>query len=444
MLRNFGKKRKMKKRRKKVWAVLLTSVMAASLTACGGGSTSEAQDSTEESSSSGNIELSISHIMVNESDSQVKTWNKALDAYKESHPNVTIKEDKADNDAYKTKLKTTLAAGSAPDVFYSWGGGFSQSFVDAGIVENLDPYVESGVIDMDQMMPNICNNFYYDGSLYGLPLDSFIGVLMCNQELFDQYGLEIPETMDELYQVSEVFNENGITPLALGEKDKWPGLFPFGILSLRYGGVDANTTLLNGEGNFDQDFVVKSAEELEKMVNAGVFSDSAVALTNDEAKNEFFEGRAAMFYNGSWGVAELDVNSSLAGKLTVTNWPTVEGGSGEQNSYIGGASATLMVSSNSKHKEEAVEFALFMSQKFSEYGYESGAHLPTWKYEGDAELPDMQIHLAELMDNADGFCLAWDTLLDAETADVHSNSLQGIYAKTTTAEEYINAMTATR
>ena len=97
-----------------------------------------------------------------------------------------------------------------------------------------------------------------------------------------------------------------------------------------------------------------------------------------------------------------------------------------------------------RHKEEAVEFALFMSQKFSEYGYESGAHLPTWKYEGDAELPDMQIHLAELMDNADGFCLAWDTLLDAETADVHSNSLQGIYAKTTTAEEYINAMTATR
>ena len=52
-------------------------------------------------------------------------------------------------------------------------------------------------------------------------------------------------------------------------------------------------------------------------------------------QNEFLEGRAAMFYNGSWGVADLDVNSNLAGKLTVTNWPTVEGGAGEQNSYIG-------------------------------------------------------------------------------------------------------------
>ena len=61
------------------------------------------------------------------------------------------------------------------------------------------------------MMPDICNNFYYDGSLYGLPLDSFIGVLMCNQSLFDEYGLEIPKTMDDLYAVSATFNENGIT-----------------------------------------------------------------------------------------------------------------------------------------------------------------------------------------------------------------------------------------
>lgn len=250
--------------------------------------------------------------------------------------------------------------------------------------------------------------------------------------------------MDEMYEVSKVFVENGITPVSLGEKDKWPGLFPFGILALRYGGVDENTKLLNGEGNFDQDFVKNSANELEKMVNAGVFSDSAVALTNDEAKNEFLEGRAAMFYNGSWGVANLDEDSPLAGHLTVTNWPTVEGGAEKQDTYVGGASATLLVSSESKQKEEAVEFAVFMGQKFSDYGYESGAHLPTWKYEGDAKLQDMQKNLTDLMENADGFCLAWDTLLDAETADIHSNSLQGIYAKQTTAEQYIEAMTATR
>lgn len=136
-------------------AALFSAAMVLSVTACGSETAEEkgtVSDSSKEEGGSEKIELSVSHIMVNESDSQVAAWNKALGEYKETHPDIVIKEDKADNDAYKTKLKTTLAAGSASDIFYSWGGGFSESFVEAGIVENLDSYVESGVIDMDKMM----------------------------------------------------------------------------------------------------------------------------------------------------------------------------------------------------------------------------------------------------------------------------------------------------
>lgn len=390
------------------------------------------------------ITLNLAHIYVNESDGQAIGFKRALDAYKEAHPNVTVVEDTADNDAYKTKLKTQLAAGSVPDVFCAWGGGFTAPFVDAGIVANLDAYVENGTINMDAMLPGICNNFYYNDSLYGLPLDSFIGVLMCNQELFDTYGVTVPTTMEEMYAAAEVFIENGITPIAMGEKDKWPGLFPFGVIALRYGGVETTTALLNGEGNFDQEFVVQSAQELQKMVELGVFADDSVALTNDEAIEEFKQGRAAMWYSGNWQVGDLSTNSPLAGKLTLVNWPAIDGAAGDQNAFVGGASACLVVSESSEHKDAAVELAAFMSQYFSDYAYEEGAILPTWKYEGEMELQPFQERLLELMNSADGFCLAWDTLLDPEPADVHSTSLQGIYAKQMTADDYISAMVATR
>ncbi len=390
------------------------------------------------------ITLKISHIFVDQNDGQTIGWYRALDEYKEAHPNVTIVEDTADNDAYKTKLKTQLAAGDVPDVFYAWGGGFSSPFVDAGIIENLDAYVENGTINMDAMMPDICNNFYYSDSLYALPLDSFIGVLMCNQELFDTYSLEVPKTMDDLYAVSKVFQENGITPLAMGEKDKWPGLFPFGVIALRYGGVGTTTGLLNGEGSFDQEFVAQSAQELQKLVDEGVFADDCVALTNDEAIEEFKQGRAAMWYSGNWQVGQLSTDSPLAGKLTIVNWPEITGASGDQNAFVGGASACLVASATSEHKQEAIEFMAFMSQHFSDYAYEEGAILPTWNYEGDMELEPYQETLLGLMGGADGFCLAWDTLLDPETADVHSTSLQGIYAKQMTADDYVAAMAAMR
>lgn len=421
----------------------MAAVLAVSLAACGSTGESKTESKGEENTSDvgEQIELTLGHIYVDASNGQTVAWEKALNEYKEAHPNVTIKEDKADNDAYKTKLKTTLAAGSAPDVFCSWGGGFSTSFVDAGMVENLDSYVESGVINMDEMLPNICNNFYYDDSLYGLPLDSFLGVLVCNQEVFDEYEVEAPETLEDLYEISDVFNANGIVPIAMGEKDKWPGLFSFGILALRYGGVDETTALLNGEGKFDQEYVRKSAETLIEMVDKGVFSDSSVALTNDEALNEFQQGRAAMYYSGTWQVGDF-IGEGM--NLTLVNFPSIEGASGDQNAYIGGASATLMVSAKSENVEAAVELAVFMSQKFSDYAYETGAILPTWIYEGDAELQDFQMRLGELMEGADGFCLAWNTLLDAEAASVHENCTQGFYAKQMTVDEYIKAMDATR
>lgn len=268
----------------------------------------------------------------------------------------------------------------------------------------------------------------------------YVDALTCTGD-----GLEIPKTMDDLYAVSATFNENGITPIAMGEKDKWPGLFPFGALALRYGGVEKTITMLNGEGNFDQEFVQKTAEELQKMVDEGVFASDSVALTDDEATEEFRQGRAAMWYSGNWKVDLLcEEGSPLEGKLTMVNWPAVSGADGDQNSFVGGASATLVASATSAHKKEAVEFMTFMSEHFSNYAYEEGAILPTWKYSGDMELKPFQQTLLDLMQGADGFCLAWDTLLDPETADVHSTSLQGIYAQQMTADDYVEAMAATR
>lgn len=159
--------------------------------------------------------------------------------------------------------------------------------------------------------------------------------------------------MDDLYAVSATFNENGIMPIAMGEKDKWPGLFPFGALALRYGGVEKTITMLNGEGNFDQEFVQKTAEELQKMVDEGVFASDSVALTDDEATEEFRQGRAAMWYSGNWKVDLLcEEGSPLEGKLTMVNWPAVSGADGDQNSFVGGASATLVASATSAHKKK--------------------------------------------------------------------------------------------
>ena len=95
------------------------------------------------------------------------------------------------------------------------------------------------------------------------------------------------------------------------------------------------------EGNFDQDFVKIPQKSWRKWSAQVSFQTAQWRSPTMRRKINFWKAERLCSYNGSWGVANLDEDSPLAGHLTVTNWPTAEGGAEKQNSYIGGASATF-------------------------------------------------------------------------------------------------------
>ena len=64
------------------------------------------------------------------------------DAYMKDHPNVTIKINVLENEAFKAALQTNLQAGDVPDLFQSWGGGGLKEQVEAGLVKDISDRVE--------------------------------------------------------------------------------------------------------------------------------------------------------------------------------------------------------------------------------------------------------------------------------------------------------------
>ena len=54
------------------------------------------------------------------------------------HPDVKINVTVLENEALKSALAVEMQAGSAPDIFHSWGGGVLAEQVDAGMVQALD------------------------------------------------------------------------------------------------------------------------------------------------------------------------------------------------------------------------------------------------------------------------------------------------------------------
>ncbi|MVP02065.1 ABC transporter substrate-binding protein [Paenibacillus lutrae] len=122
--------------------------------------------------------------------------NEALIRYKKEHPNVQVKVTYTPFSDYWSKLRTSLAGKSGPDVFWMNGPNFYQ-YVSANLLKDLGPLMEADGIKKENYTQTLTDMYSYENKLYGLPyfLDN-VG-LFYNKEIFDQAGIPYPdETWD--------------------------------------------------------------------------------------------------------------------------------------------------------------------------------------------------------------------------------------------------------
>lgn len=362
--------------------------------------------------------------------------------YEEEHPNIKIVQETAQIEEYQfRKLKVAVANNSQGDIFLSYGGGYSQSIVDAGAALPLGKYLEADNT-YERMQEGVLEYFTYGDEVYGLPIKKWAGVLYCNSELFEQAGLSYPTTWDELLNCVKAFRENGITPMTLGGKDGWHiGMYQ-NALAVRTGGAEYCNRAIVGEDTLDTEAIVQSAELLKELVDAQAFSEGVMALSADEAQMEFFMGKIPMYYSGSWTAADCENPENLIqGKIDVVPMPTVNGGLGDETQFLGGAIDCYMVNAKTEHQDEAAAFAIALTEYQSNEGYKLGDGVTAWKSDIDeSEVNPVLVKINELTDKGTGYVLAWDTFLQGTAIDAHYNLLQELVGGAVTPEEFAKRM----
>ena len=103
---------------------------------------------------------------------------------------------------------------------FSLLGGVLWNLVGSGDILPINDYLTDDI--MARMEPGLLVDMTFDGKVYQLPYTKAASMLYCNTELFEKYGVKIPETWDELITAVETFRANGVTPMALGGGDQWP------------------------------------------------------------------------------------------------------------------------------------------------------------------------------------------------------------------------------
>jgi len=317
-----------------------------------------------------------------ESDSSHQAFVDGIAAFEAEHPGVKIEHVTTENEAYKTKIKAAMSSGEGlPDIFFTWGMGFLGEFVNAGRVYCVDNEYEAY---KDELPEAMTVNVRYDNKMYGVPYTMSLVTLYANMDLLAQVGYEdIPATYEDMMACCEALKAAGIIPFGVSGKELWCLSEYVEPLVIKSVGGQALRDMYNGEASWNNDGVVKAIEAFQGMVENEYFDPSAAALGNDEVKNNFIAGKYAFYQNGSWN--NKDIGEQAQFNVKAGTFPVLND-SIPLYSMIGGPNNTLAVTESSKNKDLAVEAAFFLAKFMSDADYKSGANLPCWAADPDAEV----------------------------------------------------------
>ncbi|MGG1684641.1 ABC transporter substrate-binding protein [Pseudalkalibacillus sp. NRS-1564] len=344
-------------KRKSVRNLGLTSfilVMLLIFSGCSG--SNDTNNSEVEGSETGTLRIAIRDYLTDEAE-------KVIAAFEEKNPNINVELEPwpTEEEQYRQKITTNLAADNLPDIMASWGGMVT-FFADAGVTLNLDEMLES---DSELKKDSFEEAFLNTGKSFGsktkdevhmLPLGADAVVIFYNKRLFDEANEPYPTSdwdYDEFIDVSRKLtkkDESGnITTYGANIRYKWLSVYQ--PVLKNFGG-----DLVNDAGDkavFDSPEAIKGWKALLEPAKEGIFVPLSVQNDMGSDNAPFLAGKAAM-HTGVRAQVPM-VRNSLEDDWDVVELPYING-----EKKVGAGAVGFSISSGTKNKEEAWKFMEFI------------------------------------------------------------------------------------
>ncbi|MCB1332005.1 MAG: extracellular solute-binding protein [Maritimibacter sp.] len=243
-------------------------------------------------------EVTISHYFTGELG--LKAFNEQKAKFEEA-TGYTMKDSPVGHEDFKTDILVRASGGSLPDVFSYWAGARVQFIADSGALHPIDAMWDSAGLD-DVVAKSVADSAtMYNGHRYLVPFNYHYAGMFYNAHVMAEAGVtEFPTDWDGFLALCETLKAAGVTPIALGSKDRWPAQFWFDYLLLRTAGPDYRAKLMAGEASYE-DAEVKAAMGMWKdLIDAGYFVENANADGWTDASDKVARGDAAMTLMGTW------------------------------------------------------------------------------------------------------------------------------------------------
>lgn len=219
----------------------------------------------------------------------------------EEFPDVVLEWDSVDwGDYFSEEMRSKIASGTLPDIIIGkaqdvasyYGSGYLADFGEA-----FTRRIEPGCLD----------NVTFDGKVYGLPYNMLYQGVLYNRNIFIRYGLQPPQTQEELERIIDRLNGVGITPFASHFQENWYSaniLMQFAANRVFRAAPEWGDEFRARLRSFSASAEYAQCFEQVKTVYENSWDD-AMTVNQTKCTKRFANEEAAMYVTGTWTIQTL-------------------------------------------------------------------------------------------------------------------------------------------
>lgn len=285
-------------------------------------------------------------------------FDRIIADFEAENPDIKVVQNQvADAD---TIIRTLLVKDKAPDVITLngngnfgrlAGAGVFYDFSDEPVLQTINPAVQDILDDLGNKSGEV-NSLGYVNNANGI---------IYNVDIFEEQGIAVPETWDELIAACEQLQAAGIQPIYATLADSWTSVPSFNGLGA-YAVQDGFFDQMREEGenvgpdspaSFSKDFQEPLTRELELY---GYAQEGYRGATYDDGNAAFARGEAAMLLQGIWAVNGIkQVNPDI--NAAIFPYPT---DAADDRVIVSGVDVTVTMGRDTPHREEALRFIEYL------------------------------------------------------------------------------------
>jgi len=387
------------------------------------------------SGNSGNGAVTVEFVTVQQPTETIPTiLQSVMDGFATSHPGSTLKLTYVPQDQLDQKLQLLSAQDALPEMFFAPGTPAAQTdMAKSGKALNLeDALTQLGVFDkMDPTAAQIMRN-QQGGKVYALPLELNIEGFWYNKKIFSDNSLQPPKTWDDLVTTAAALKAKNIQPFSASGLQGWPLTRLVSGYLFRSLGPDALQKVASGQAKLTDPSYVKAAQAVADLGAKGYFGPGFATLDYSPAVDEFIQGKAAMFYMGSWAIGDYNDASRNTmggpGNIGYFPFPTVSGGAGSVDQIPMNAGLPIMMSAK-KYKDNPglADWLKYLAQNYGDTAMKlKGAISGFPATNAPADLPPTTVLVTNQIKAAKQPLGWFESLMPAKGQDVAQKNAAGL------------------